>query len=347
MHRIDNTTAATSLPPSKPAGQPGFFTVGSVGGTPATIVEADWLNTVQEELLAIVAEAGRTPNKAANNQVILSILDLLRNNTRQRLTGALDLYVATTGSDTNDGLTVSTPFATLQAAWNFIMARLDCGNNYITVHIADGTYSRVECTGMPMGGGRVIFLGNTVNPTNCIIQSSTLNFAAFHCLDTLVYVEGVSLHSTGNAFSHGILAYNATVILSGRMDYGACTGGHLYAANGGTIIIDDSYTISGGAPLHMAAVNNATVAQLAVPTPGTITVTLSGSPTFSQAFAFVDSNGVVHLNPSNFHFAGGASGKRYSGISGGQFNVSGGGSNYFPGTIAGTVDAGTYSAYAG
>jgi hypothetical protein len=52
MHRIDNATAAPTKPAPKPVGPPGYFTAGTPGGASATIVEYDWMNTIQEELAA-------------------------------------------------------------------------------------------------------------------------------------------------------------------------------------------------------------------------------------------------------------------------------------------------------
>lgn len=74
MHRIDNSSAATALPTPKPAGPPGFFVVGNIAvGQIATIVEADWLNTVQEELTYIVLRGGLTPDKTDNTQVLRAL----------------------------------------------------------------------------------------------------------------------------------------------------------------------------------------------------------------------------------------------------------------------------------
>ena len=53
MHRIDSSGALASLPaPASPGATAGYFTGGNPGlGQAATIVSADWLNAVQEELL--------------------------------------------------------------------------------------------------------------------------------------------------------------------------------------------------------------------------------------------------------------------------------------------------------
>lgn len=344
MHRIDNTTASTTLPTAKAPGQPGFFTTGTIGGQSATIVEADWLNTVQEELLAILSADAMTPSKTTNNQVITAILDLMRKNTRQRLTGAFDLYVATTGSDTNDGLTPSTPLATLQAAWNYIMARLDCGNNTITVHIADGTYSPVVCQGIPMGGGQVVFQGNIAAPANVTVHSSAAWVSSIYAVASSITVRGLTLSSTGNASSHGLACNNSDVTIDQPVIFASCTGAQIFSVGGGMVYIDSNYSISAGATVHLYAQSNGTIGQF----PNiTVTITLAGSPNFSSAFAASEANGVIFLLPANFHFTGTAVGTRYTAVSGGQISVIGGGANFFPGSIAGTADATTYGSYRG
>ncbi|PMQ04151.1 hypothetical protein DyAD56_15800 [Dyella sp. AD56] len=74
MYQIDNSTAAATQPASTGAGTPGFFTDGSpTGGVPATIVPAEWLNAVQQELINIVEAAGLTPTKNLFNQLGLAI----------------------------------------------------------------------------------------------------------------------------------------------------------------------------------------------------------------------------------------------------------------------------------
>lgn len=74
MHRIDEPTAVASLPAPPPPGTPGYFTDGDeIGGTPATVVGAAWLNMVQEELAAIVTAGGLTLIKGVYNQVLLAL----------------------------------------------------------------------------------------------------------------------------------------------------------------------------------------------------------------------------------------------------------------------------------
>lgn len=78
MFPIDQSTAASSLPTPAAAGTPGFFTGGNpASGTPATVVDPDWLNMIQQELINIVDAGGETPSKTTYNQVLLAIKALI------------------------------------------------------------------------------------------------------------------------------------------------------------------------------------------------------------------------------------------------------------------------------
>lgn len=80
MYRIDNATAAASLdsPTSAGPNPNGYFTGGNPGaGTPATIVEAEYLNMIQEELMSVLTAASISPSKAARNQLATAINSLI------------------------------------------------------------------------------------------------------------------------------------------------------------------------------------------------------------------------------------------------------------------------------
>lgn len=70
MYRIDDATAATTLPAPEAPGTEGFFTEGNPAtGTPATNVRGSWLNMIQEELRALVVYGGLTPSKTVYTQI--------------------------------------------------------------------------------------------------------------------------------------------------------------------------------------------------------------------------------------------------------------------------------------
>ncbi|WP_240201811.1 hypothetical protein [Burkholderia sp. LMG 13014] len=74
MFRTDQATAVTALPVPAAAGTPGYFTGGNPAtGQAATILDADWLNMIQEELISILTAAGVAPGKATYNQVLAAL----------------------------------------------------------------------------------------------------------------------------------------------------------------------------------------------------------------------------------------------------------------------------------
>lgn len=78
MHRIDVPSAATSLPAPSAYGTPGYFQEGNpLTGVDATIVDEDWTNAVQEELVAIVLAAGIALDKTNRGQVLAAIRSLI------------------------------------------------------------------------------------------------------------------------------------------------------------------------------------------------------------------------------------------------------------------------------
>jgi hypothetical protein len=112
MYRIDVATASATIPTPLAAGIEGYFTNGNPGvGTPATVVDADWANMVQEELYAIVLAAGLTPSKAVRTQVRDGIAALYLAKAGGLLTGALGVIAGTAAlpglyfsGDTNTGI---------------------------------------------------------------------------------------------------------------------------------------------------------------------------------------------------------------------------------------------------
>ncbi|MET3135272.1 hypothetical protein AAKU55_005580 [Oxalobacteraceae bacterium GrIS 1.11] len=78
MRRIDDPSASPVLPAPEAAGTEGYFTEGTPGVTPATLVRASFLNMVQEELRNIVVAGGLIPAKTVYNQVLSAIKALVQ-----------------------------------------------------------------------------------------------------------------------------------------------------------------------------------------------------------------------------------------------------------------------------
>lgn len=74
MFKIDDATAIGTIPTPAAAGAAGFFTDGDPSGSvPATVVSADWLNAVQEEMCFVVTDSGATLSKTDRTQLKTAI----------------------------------------------------------------------------------------------------------------------------------------------------------------------------------------------------------------------------------------------------------------------------------
>ncbi|MEX3961016.1 hypothetical protein AB4Y42_02180 [Paraburkholderia sp. EG286B] len=74
MYQTDQATAASSLPTPAAAGTQGYFTNGNpASGVAPTIVDADWLNMVQQELVNVATSNGQVLSKTTYTQVLSAI----------------------------------------------------------------------------------------------------------------------------------------------------------------------------------------------------------------------------------------------------------------------------------
>jgi hypothetical protein len=88
------------------------------------------------------------------------------------LQAAQTYYVnASTGSDSNNGLTSGTAFLTIQKAINTTLS-LNMNGYNVSIIVADGTYAPIQC-GALNGSGQCFITGNTTTPANCIIHATT------------------------------------------------------------------------------------------------------------------------------------------------------------------------------
>lgn len=254
---------------------------------------------------------------------------------REKLDANRTYYVRTDGSDSNNGLanTSGGAFLTIQKAID-VVASIDLSIYDVTIQVADGTYTgAIVVDGPWVGLGSVTLKGNTSTPTNVVVTASGAHTLTVQN-NGVLYTDSFQIKSdtTGSQY-HAILSqYGGTVYWSG-LDFGACGNAQVRAGDGGKAInIGNNYTISAGAIYHFDA------SSLGEIRCQTNTVTLSGTPAYSTAFARAVGNAVV--NAASITFSGSATGTRYSATLNGVINVAGGGANYFPGNAAGSTATG-------
>jgi hypothetical protein len=98
MHQIDNPWAVTAKPIAQPVGSPGWFQKGAPPDLLATIVDFDWANTIQAEILNVVLAGGLVPDKQNDSQLLQAIHAMI-----EGVTGVnLDMFVLKAG-DTMTG----------------------------------------------------------------------------------------------------------------------------------------------------------------------------------------------------------------------------------------------------
>lgn len=255
---------------------------------------------------------------------------------RELLTAPRTYYVATSlGDDGNAGLSAGAgAFATIQKAVD-TAAGLDLGVHDVTIEVADGTYAPFEIKRC-IGAGSVYIVGNTGSPSAVHVTSATpgANIIRGSNVVTPYNMSGMRLSSTGGGSSYLISASGNTVISFGHMQFGQAFI-HIYSALGAYVTNNGPYEIIAGAARHLWAFWGGQIYL------GSGTVTLSGTPAFSTAFAAANDGGRISAFVT---FSGSATGTRYNVTLNGVAAVSGGAGSYFPGNAAGaTATGGQYA----
>jgi len=244
---------------------------------------------------------------------------------REILTAARTYYVATTGSDSADGLTVGTPFLTIQKAVDVISATLDVGIYQVTIQVADGTYAATIALRRIIGNLASILQGNLTTPANVNITGNIVG------LDSGYWK--LRDFKVSNAGNYCIRSEGYSYIDFGNLNFGASSSVHLWAERGGRIVAASNYAISGAALAHAYATNGGYI-QLA-----NRTLTLTGTPAFSWGFLFADrACGMFEMY--SMAFSGSATGKRYMLSKNSVCFTNGAATTYFPGNVAGTTETG-------
>lgn len=325
MYRIDNATAVTPIPaPAAVGPNPNsFFTKGNPAlSIPATIVDDDWANAVQEEIANVIEASGLTLSKTVRTQLLSALQGKLA---RIRLTGNTTFYVATTGNNSNNGTAIGTPWLTLQFAFDSMFKNYDFAGFQVTIQLADGTYAGANLNGvLPGQSSPIIVNGNSVTPANVILNTALGNAGNLQ-------PQNLKSNSTGDNFTSGA----GTMTLGVGIIIGATGAGNsqIYA-NGGTILIGNNYTVSAGAQAHYQCFNGGKIILN-----GGLTITLTGTPAYSVAFCNMSIQS--QFNQSGVcTFTGAATGTRYNGAALSLINTGTGSGTYFPGNVAGAVTTG-------
>lgn len=286
------------------------------GATPTMVLDGDITTTTQT--------AGDSSTKIATTSFVTSAF-------RERLTAVRTYYVRTDGSDSNTGLanTAGGAFLTIQKAWDTIIA-LDMNGKTVTISVADGTYAAGINATVGNITGTISIVGNTGTLGNVICSAASGFIFAAACV---VSISGFKCTGTSGA----IYAHSGAVVTPTYIEYAGNVSGNaqLRAGSGGIIKPGTGCVISSGALRHFGAEIGGAI-QMA-----SITITVTGTPAFTGAFAYAATGGKI--SSFSVTFSGAATGKRYEVIANGSIYTFGGGASAFPGDVAGTDAGGGYA----
>lgn len=279
---------------------------------------------------------------------------------RTVLTANANYYVSTTGSNSNDGLTVGTAWATVQHAMDVIAASIDIASFTITVNIGIGTFSGLAVKSC-VGDGTIKFYGGGASSTTIVDGPNDGVYNFGECVDvigyctTFIVFDHLTFKNTGVNNNEVIVFYHWCFLILGNPQ----------TPNIPDIVCDLSSIPAGGVVVDMQDAGNcvdfgmnytgggASIAYgiLLEGTPLTVyscsTMTISGSLTITGAFLKIINGGSYNAN-GNAYVAAGTTGQRYdigtnSSAAAGPSNsgtiVPGFmGPNYLPGNSPGTVN---------
>lgn len=267
------------------------------------------------------------PNPIKQNSVIRQLLESASSNLYPLNTN--NIYIATTGNDSNTGTVSTSPLLTFGAVLT-LAAQMRGG---VSINIVDGTYditSPISVFGEHAINGRHVlnFNGNVGSPANVIIRANTASQKIFDVEDFGgVIISGVTLvANTGINGVIGVYSRQHAIADFSNTVFGSMPSGtHAMADEGGTLNEGTNVTVSGGANSHNFARDGGIITLN-----GAVTVT--GTPAFGIAFVNVLSGGLLTSDNATITYTGSAIGPAFSYDSTARVVV---GSTVFPGS-AGT-----------
>lgn len=253
---------------------------------------------------------------------------------RDVLAGDRTCFVDSSEGDDGASGTEVAPLKTVQAAWNLIAAQWDLAGHVAKIKLAPGTYpspvgiGNLRDLGKPIIGGTVIIEGDALSPQNVVLASS-----GGDCIEvctSYVEVDGIKLLNSGGS---GLHTYRQGVIFGRNLDFGAASQAHCFCDNQGQIVLA-SYRVSGGASVHWLAHSGGYI------NCDGRTVTLTGTPGFSIAFARAQLGGLIECIGNSY--AGSATGPRFLIQGGGVIDPQTQNLAALPGNQPGVIEEGVY-----
>lgn len=232
--------------------------------------------------------------------------------------GTTGILVCAAGSDSNDGLSNTTPFLTINHAISVIQSKIDMAGNSITVNLSHSTFGSIGCFGTFIGNTTILIQGDTLAKTAAVVQASGGNDGVFVKDFCGLQIDSFQIAQSGGAQAMhvgqvGVLdPSNITVTdFVGQVHFQAEGSGAIMNIGAGNVIAGNAAAIIGiglNSTVKIVGAISIPVAKaftwsVLVQNLGVLNSTLAGS-TFTGAGvaattgvrALVQSNGILALN---------------------------------------------------
>jgi len=252
----------------------------------------------------------------------------------------LTVYVSPTGDDGNDGMSESSPWATIQTALDYI-GNADLNFNQYTIQLLDGVHYTSNNLHIPgtlntvysdddsSYGNYINISGNNADPTAVTINHQ---FNFFHSnvslrLDNLIL-------KNDNSDSDGYLFYmdspKTYLEIGAGVTFRDCISSHIFADFGSLITFSNNFTIDAGSDSFLWLKNHSRALFRCD------TVTINNTPAFSN-FLYLQNQALVDLSSVSTSFDGAATGSRYYLNFGSQVSIFDSAGTTLPGDAEGSA----------
>lgn len=210
------------------------------------------------------------------------------------------------GSDSNNGLSVSTPFLTLQHAYNVITETVDTAQYSVTINLAHGSstnYDLVCNLGAPLGANTLIVAGDSSAITAVTVTDPNSGYGLQAQRNCRITYNNIVFADSAGASALGHILVNGGQFSYTNLNFGGMTvGTDMSVTASGNIIASGGLTVTGGAPTLLSVVG-----------PGSMNfgnfhiAMATASMNFSSEVALIADGGEIIASPSTFNGAGLAS----------------------------------------
>lgn len=275
------------------------------------------------------------------------------------LTKSLTVYVATTGSDTLDdgrGLTPDKPFASIQAAVNYVSTTYNLYKYNATISVAPGNYGRdhILLPSYTTSTGKLIIKGSGAARTDVICGRFVLSYASIYEIYNLtIFQKDVTSGTVGSveASAGQIDLYNVQVNFAGiQQGTGQLWGIFVYGSGVVRVWSTASADIPNGLFFNCAGaepygliIASGSRFEFAADLTVTGDVAWKSSAVLAQQAGVVSRSLSAAPNPGrrpNVNTDGTITGRRYTANLNGLVNVAGAGPDFWPGDTEGNVSSG-------